>query len=490
MRSILPVLNVARMRLNGPRKITKRMVPLLLGFIAMSTLLQAQQAESAPPSDPATMQMLLQRIEQLEARVQQLEAATRPPAVNVIPSSAPSAVPHVPENAVLSPAAGVTTSAAPAQTTAMAQSEPPPQEESPQGPERMDLSKTLLRIRGFGDITFQGSNQKGTNSSFTLGQLDLFVTSDVSEKFRFLSEIVFEAGGNTYCVIPQGCASPLQGQPANAFGVDLERYLLTYSANDYFNLSVGRFHTAIGYYNTAYHHSTWLQTTTGRPFLFEFEDQGGILPVHTVGASATGRIPSGSWGLHYVAEIGNGRASENPSTAEPVQNVVDENNHKAFNLALFARPEAIHGLQFGFSAYRDLLTPINQPAIGETIMDAHVVYTVPNFEWLNEAILIRHAPQGSPTVFNTPGFYTQISKAFGAYRPYIRYQYVNASNQEPVFGIGAPRFGGPVGLQNGPSVGLRYDASESVAVKLQYNYTALRDQPSVSGLGLQIGFTF
>ena len=74
--------------------------------------------------------------------------------------------------------------------------------------------------------------------------------------------------------------------------------------------------------------------------------------------------------------IGNGRASENPLFAEPVQNVVDENNHKAFNLALFARPEAIHGLQVGFSAYR-MLTPVNQPAIGETILDAppHAIYT-------------------------------------------------------------------------------------------------------------------
>ncbi|MGC1450307.1 MAG: hypothetical protein WA830_09745 [Candidatus Sulfotelmatobacter sp.] len=474
--SILPVLNVARRRHDDPGRVTQRLL-LLLGILVMSTLSHAQQAGSAPPSDPATMQMLLQRIEQLEARVVQLEAASRPPAPSGVPSAGPNAAAIVAASTVLSTAPSVTPSSAPAQTTSTAQAEPSLQEESPQGPERMDLSKTLLRIRGFGDIDFGGSNQKGTTTSFTLGELDLFVTSDVSEKFRFLSEIVFEAG-------------PLQGQPANVFDVDLERYLLQYSANDYFNLSVGRFHTAIGYYNTAYHHSTWLQTTTGRPFLFEFEDQGGILPIHTVGASVSGRIPSGSWGLHYVAEIGNGRASENPLFAEPVQNVVDENNHKAFNLALFARPEAIHGLQVGFSAYRDLLTPVNQPAIGETILDAHAIYTVPNFEWLNEVVLIRHAPQGPSQVFNTPGFYSQISKAFGAYRPYLRYQYVNAANQEPVFGIGAPRFGGPVGLQYGPSVGLRYDASESVSVKLQYDHTTLRDQPSISSLALQFGFTF
>src|SRR5207244_4369644 len=140
---------------------------------------------------------------------------------------------------------------------------------------------------------------------FSLGQLNLFVTSDVSEKFKFLTEIVFEAGSD------------------NAVGVDVERMLLQYSPNDYFNLAVGRYHTAIGYYNTAYHHSTWFQTTTGRPFLFDFEDKGGPLPVHNVGVSASGLIPSGRLGLHYVAEVGNGRASRSPAS-EPVQNRSEE----------------------------------------------------------------------------------------------------------------------------------------------------------------------
>jgi hypothetical protein len=39
-------------------------------------------------------------------------------------------------------------------------------------------------------------------------------------------------------------------------------------------------------------------------------------------------------------------------------------------------------------------------------------------------------------------------------------------------------------------VGLRFDASESVALKLQYDYTGLRRQPGVNGLALQVGFTF
>jgi len=75
-----------------------------------------------------------------------------------------------------------------------------------------------------------------------------------------------------------------------------------------------------------------------------------------------------------------------------------------------------------------------------------------------------------------------VSKKFGSYRPYFRYQYVNAANAEPIFP--------DIKLRQGPSVGIRFDASESVAVKLQYDYTALRQQASVSGLALQIGFTF
>jgi hypothetical protein len=74
-----------------------------------------------------------------------------------------------------------------------------------------------------------------------------------------------------------------------------------------------------------------------------------------VGFSLTGLVPSGPLGLHYLAEVGNGRASH--LGAEAVQSVVDENNGKAINLALFARPNAVRGLQVGFSEYHDTLRP-------------------------------------------------------------------------------------------------------------------------------------
>jgi hypothetical protein len=428
------------------------MFPLLLGMVISTPLLYAQQFEAPSDLNQQTSQLLLRRIDQLEGRVTELEAALAKTA-----TAAPSPAP--------------------------AQAAPPPQPESapqaqPAESQAMDLNKTLLRIRGFSDITFHGNDHIHDSpqcqaytcfpSSFTIGQVNLFVTSDLSERFKFLSEIVFES------------------DEFNNFGVDLERMLLQYSQSDYLNISAGRYHTAIGYYNTAYHHSTWFQTTTGRPFLFDFEDKGGPLPIHNVGVSISGRIPSGAAGLHYVVEVGNGRASRSyvpplGQSATAVQNYVDENTHKAFNVALFARPDAIRGLQVGFSAYRDVLQPGVPVRIGETILAAHAVFIGSDFEWLNEALVIRHTPQGG-RMFDTPGWYTQISKRFGSYRPYFRYQYMNAADGEPVFP--------DIGLRAGPSVGVRYDPTDFVALKLQYDYTSLRAQQAINGLALQAGFTF
>ena len=433
----------------------------LLGVLPCAIFLRSQQIDAPQNLDPQTAQVLMQRIDQLEARLKEVEAAlAKSQALNPSITSAnmvsqnpgqPVASPQEPEH--------------PAEPVQAPEHQAEAAPTHPEG-EPMDLNKTLMQIRGFADTDLTGSTQKGFHTSFSLGQVNLFITSDLSDKLKFLSEVVFEAG------------------PDNVFGVDIERLLLTYRFNQYFNLAVGRYHTSIGYYNTAYHHSTWLQTTVGRPFLFRFEDQGGILPIHNVGASLSGRIPSGRLGLHYIAEVGNGRASSSPQS-EPVQNEVDENTHKAFNFQVFARPEALPGLQTGFSVYRDLLTPIGQPSVQQTILDYYVVYNGHNYQWLNEALLVRQAPRGpspSPTV-NIPGFYTQISKRFGAFTPYFRYQYVNAPLNGPVFYTN-------VGLQYGPSVGLRYDLSDFVAWKVQYDYNSLKNGQSYQTVTLQACFTF
>ena len=192
------------------------------------------------------------------------------------------------------------------------------------------------------------------------------------------------------------------------FGIEVERLLLQYTPREWFNVAIGRYHTAIGYYNNAYHHGKWLQTATERPRIFSFEDESGVLPIHNVGVSMSGALPSGRLGLRYVAEIGNGRRYE--PGAEAVQNLSDNNDFKAVNLALTARPDWLPGLQAGVSVYFDRLTSSLAPTVNQTIVAAHAVYLSPEFEWLNEGVMVRDA-SGRGT-FETFGFYTQLARRF------------------------------------------------------------------------------
>lgn len=422
----------------GAKTLAEIVGTTVLVMLIMAPDAAAQQATAPLDAEREIIQQLLRRIEQLEARIKELEAQ--------------AATTASPPPASVTPEAEVTRQ----------EVEDQPRRETHQH-EEVSTGVPRLQIRGFADVGVHASDLKGATTSFALGQLDLFITSQLSDTLSVLGELVFEAGED------------------RAFAPDFERILLQYSPNDYFNLGIGRYHTAIGYYNTAYHHGSWFETATGRPFLFAFEDEGGILPIHGVGVTLSGRIPSGRLGLRYVAEVSNGRASRSPLD-EPVQNARDENNGKAFNLALFMRPDWAPGLQAGFSVYRDRLTPDGMPKIGQTILATHFVYQGLTLEWLNEALVVRHTPRGLGQTFNTPGFYTQIAPRFGRLRPYFRYQYVNAHESEPIFS--------DVGLRHGPSVGLRYDFSEFAAFKVQYDHTRRRGLNSINGLELQFAFTF
>src|SRR5437870_7988114 len=122
------------------------------------------------------------------------------------------------------------------------------------------------------------------------------------------------------------------------------------------------FRQSLGYYNTAFHHGTWFQTAVGRPFFLDFEDGGGIIAAHNVGASIHGAIPSGKWGLGYIFEVGNGRSYVPPGQEENlVLNVKDDNDYKAFNLAFISKPDWLSGLQFGAGLYSDTLSPSTLP---------------------------------------------------------------------------------------------------------------------------------
>lgn len=443
----------------------------------------AQQANVQPEKQFAvsqeTVDILLKQLAAHEVRIKQLEErlaqqssqgaqdqqmsdakslTAQPAASSVAPSQSTSAA-----SAATSPVPDTTASA-----------EPNSQEMGGSHEHTMELpgGGPKLKIRGFFDFNFgvgRDANplifplNAAVHNTFQSGEFDLFMTSKLSDSISFLSELV------------------VGSDETNQWGLDIERLELTYRPSEYFQISAGRYHTSIGYYNTAFHHGTWFQTATGRPFMYFFEDSGGILPVHSVGVSVSGLVPgTDRLGLHWVAEAGNGRSSS--PFGQPVQNFLSDKNHKDFNLAAYIAPARFPGLQVGGSYYRDRMVPTGIAPVEQRIVSAYVVYIAPKWEFMNEGVMLTNRVDGQSKLYNTPLWYTQISRKLGNYRPYFRYQYVNSPLKDPV-NIYTGRYAGP-------SLGLRMDFTNYAALKLQYNRLYQLDMKAWNGLDTQIAFTF
>lgn len=391
------------------------------------------------PEDRALLQTLSHQVNDLQAKIKQLEAKLENAATRV---SAPEA--KVSQAPTLSPEPTIIAAKA----------------ESPSAP--------TLSFHGYGDLGFERQGLgDGRTSSFALGQVDLFVTSRIGDHFGLLMETV------------------LENKESNGLSVDLERFIFQYRQNQYFNVDIGRYHSAIGYYNTAFHHGKWFQTAATRPRLFNFEDDGGVLPMHNVGVSFYGAVPSPKLNLGYTVEIGNGRDYR----TESVQTVKDNTRGKSINLALHSRPSKISGLELGASLYRDRLN-LNHVPIAQQILAAYGAYNRGRLEAITEFVGVKHT-QTTPGIAKIstylPGLYTQWSyRVSGAWRPYFRYEWANSSPRDP---ISRGLVDGGV-LRSSYVGGIRYDLSEFAAVKFESQRVLRRNQPGETTAEVNFSFTF
>lgn len=307
------------------------------------------------------------------------------------------------------------------------------------------------------DVTFHYGSDRDDPNTFANGDVDAVVTAKLSDQASVLGDFVVASN---------------QG----SFAFEIERFLLQYHVNDYFNIEAGRFHTSIGYYTNVYHNGTYFQTATERPEIYLFEDGEGILPIHIEGVSINGEIPSGNLRLRYVAEVANGRQYTADTGLFSLQ---DDNSYKAVNIALSARPEALPGLQVGGSLYHDLLTPVGLARTNQWIASAYIVYKNSEYEWLNEFVFMRNTPRGNRS-YDTSAAYTQFAKRFEKFEPYVRLQWRSSPEADPVLAL----------IQQnasvwGPTLGIRYDFTPMMALKLEYQHTERHQEPSFDEVTVQ-----
>ena len=426
-------------------------------LLVVALILAAGTAWGQAPSTPSegeSTKDLLERIEKLEKRVVELEARLGPTA------AAPSTAPMV------SPAQNPTVVE---QAPGMEHAQAPSSAEQQATIQEAETHYPNLAIRGFADVDFSATNQPGpvsgfnpgVSSGFNLGQFDLHLASSLSKKITYFAEVTFNA------------------QPTG-YTLEVERSIIRYDYDDYFKLSFGRYHTPISYWNTAFHHGTWLQTTIARPEMVKI---GGVfIPVHFVGLLTEGNIPSGGLHLAYEVGLGNGRGS----ILSRAGDAGDVNNNRAWLVNVFARPAKFYGFQVGGSFYKDEITLPTGENIREWIASTHVIWTKETPEFLAEFANSHHQDLLTGQTFNTPAFYVQFAYRLPwlgrVLKPYYRYDYIQPPPGEPV--LSDTRY-------QGSTLGLRYDISNFAAFKAEYrNFQRLSSEPRVNGAFFQTSFTF
>ena len=317
-----------------------------------------------------------------------------------------------------------------------------------------------LNIRGFSDIVYVTSDHPTDDNGFELGQFVLHLTSALAKKTAYFGEL---------------SATPRKDE----FRFEVERSFIRYDYNDAFKISFGRYHTPIGYWNTAFHHGLWLQTTVRRPEQIRFG--GELVPVHFIGVIAEGRIPSGTAGLGYAAGLGNGR-SEILSRAGDAG---DPNSNRAWLVQLTARPIVPFGFEAGTSIYRDKLELSNGPSFGEWIGSAHMVWTGESPELLSEYVVVRHEDKVTGTHYDSRAFYVQAAYRLPGEaqfaKPYARYEKIDVASGEPIFSFPDIQV---------VTAGIRFDVIALAAFKAEYR-NELRDGfGRVNTMLLQTSFTF
>ena len=321
-------------------------------------------------------------------------------------------------------------------------------------------------LHGFADIglgTSRQSNRYQTGpKGFSLGNFSLYLTPEFGDRVKSLVEVVFEVDRN--------------GDVA----VDLERLQIGYTFSDAATLWGGRFHTPYGIWNTAFHHGQQIQTSLSRPRFLEFEDRGGILPAHTVGAWASGTLPVGGARFNYDVFTGNApRIGIDPALPAPGGNLSPNagggNNHSRLMgfRAEFAPRGALEGLKLGVHALRANVND-DSAALNRTRLltyGPYAAYTTDQWEILAEYYKFSNSDMSGATGRHASNaWYAQVGYNIGRMTPYIRAERASLNQADNYFA-----FQNSGRSYNAASLGLRFDLTDSVALKFEAGRTTLRN---------------
>jgi hypothetical protein len=293
--------------------------------------------------------------------------------------------------------------------------------------------------------------------SFGFGEQDLFITSELSDRFSFLGESVFKFTPST----------------PTKFSVSIERVIVKYNFAGNHNLLIGKHHTPINYWNDTYHHGRVFFPTIFRPLMFEYD----IIPLHTTGVDLQGQN-LGDAKFGYDLMIGNGLGSDD---------VLDNDKRKSVTAAVHIKPA--EGLRIGFSWYNDEMSAGSRTHEGKLInwdvrqnlFSPSIAYFGDKVEVLAESTIAINHTDTTGTKQTFTGYLYAGYKIKERLVPYIRLDRLHFQEGEILFD-----------KNNTTSIvgGIRYHINYLTVVKLEYQHEKTELEKDTNKLTFQIAIGF
>ena len=314
--------------------------------------------------------------------------------------------------------------------------------------------ETGLPVHGFIDVGagWSGKRDPARMRGFNAGTLDLYLTPQFGNRVKSLIELAFEYDSE------------------GGLAVDLERLQLGYTVSDSLTVWLGRFHTPFGIWNTWYHHGAQLQTSIFRPRMLDFEDRGGFLPDHSVGAWATGKTALGPGKITYDAYVTNGPSIRERTLQFGGLTDNDAGKLVGFNLgyepsgALNGLVVGVHGFGSNAATYDPSGAELSKTRL--RMGGAYFGYDTEQWNAIGEYYRFANTDLGDGAKHTSSAWFVQVGRSFGAWTPYARHERAALDAGDRFF---ASQNAGRSYRRT--SLGLRYGIDPRSAVKLEVSST-------------------
>lgn len=310
-------------------------------------------------------------------------------------------------------------------------------------------------------------NTVNSKSGFQMANVDFYFAPNFGDQLKAIMELNLE-------YTDQGVLT-----------YDLERFEIGYTFNDLVNIWAGRFHTPYGEWNTAFHHGHFIQTSIDRPRFVAFEDQGGVMPSHTIGVmeSGTARVNGGDR-VSYDFFVGNGSriipASDGNTLGIALGNqlefnpVGDDNGNTAYGGRVSYQFNntftlGAHGLSEVVDTYDGNNVRLNSTKLN--MLGAFYLLEWNDWESIGEYYRFKNddkfGANGTNGTHNSWAAFAQVSYTFGnIWTPYARIEKAELDQTDNYF----------ASLASGRTytrqvLGLRWDFNKAAALKFETDRT-------------------